>query len=302
MEYTDTHTHTWYSGHGTGTVEEVVAAAAAKGLTTVALTEHLPLPPEVDSTGTFGMTEDQVALYLADFAQARAAHPNIEVIRGIEVDWREGAESYILERLFPQEDAGGQGSQGSRGGAGGQNGAGGQGSADSPYELILGSVHMLSDADGNTWEFDHPDYIDGWYERGEEQVWHEYLRLWSDAVRSAVPFAIMSHPDLPKKLGFAPTFDPREFYAAMAETAASRGVMVEVNTSGLHKPIGEVYPGPALLKAFCDAGVACTVSSDAHKPSEVGRDLDKAHAALRAAGYTHVTVPTSTGDRRTILL
>jgi histidinol-phosphatase (PHP family) len=278
MEYTDTHTHTWYSGHGTGTVEEVVAAATAKGLTTIALTEHLPLPSEVDPTGTFGMTEDQVTPYLADVEQARAAYPNIEVIRGVEVDWREGAESYILERIFPQN------------------------SADSPYELILGSVHMLSDADGNTWEFDHPDYIDGWYERGEEQVWREYLRLWSDAVRSAVPFTVMTHPDLPKKLGFAPTFDPREFYAAMAETAARRGVMIEVNTSGLHKPIGEVYPGPALLKAFCDAGVACTVASDAHKPSEVARDLDKAHAAMREAGYQYVTVPTRSGDRRTIPL
>jgi histidinol-phosphatase (PHP family) len=249
----------------------VVATAVARGLTTVALTEHLPLPPEVDPTGTFGMTEDQVALYLEDVARARAAHPEIEVICGIEVDWREGAEGFILERL-------------------------------GPYELVLGSVHMLSDAEGNVWEFDHPDYIGGWYERGEERVWNEYLRLWGDAVRSAVPFDIMTHPDLPKKLGFKPKFDSRELYAAMSEIAASKDVLIEVNTSGLYKPVGEMYPAPALLRAFCEAGVGCTVSSDAHTPGDVARGLAAAHAAMLDAGYTHVTVPTRSGDRRLIAL
>ncbi|MDR0350527.1 MAG: histidinol-phosphatase HisJ family protein [Coriobacteriales bacterium] len=271
MERTDTHTQTWYSGHGIGTVEEVVAAAQAQGLSTVALTEHLPLPPELDPTGSFAMLEEQVAPYLSEIEQARDAHPSIEVICGIEVDWRDGAEPYILDRL-------------------------------APYELILGSVHMLTDGQGAAWEFDHPDYIEGWTERGEEQVWADYLRLWCDAVRSAVPFDVMAHPDLPKKLGFKPRFDAREMYAAMAETAAARGLLVEVNTSGLRKPVGELYPGPALLAAFCAAGVGCTVSSDAHSPHDVGRDLEAAWAAMRAAGYAYVTVPTRAGDRRLIAL
>jgi histidinol-phosphatase (PHP family) len=273
MEFTDTHTHTWFSGHGEGTVEEVVATAVARGLSTVALTEHLPLPLEVDLTGTFAMTNDQVVPYLEAISQARAAHPEIEIIGGFEVDWREGAEPYLLDLLNKY-----------------------------PYEVLLGSVHMLSDAEGNVWEFDHPAYIDGWYERGEEQVWQEYFRLWRDAVNSAVPFNVMTHPDLPKKLGFKPQFDTRELYAAMAEIAAARGVLIEVNTSVLRKPVGELYPAPALLRAFCEAGVGCTVSSDAHTPSDVGRDIDVAHAAMREAGYIHLTVPTRTGDRRLIPL
>ncbi|MDR1013440.1 MAG: histidinol-phosphatase HisJ family protein [Coriobacteriales bacterium] len=275
MEFIDLHTHTWYSGHGTGTVEEVVAAAVARGLSTVALTEHLPLPPEVDPTGSFAMTAEQVAPYLAEVARARAAHPGIEVLCGVEVDWREGAEGYLLQQL---------------------------GTPGAPYEIVLGSVHMLSNADGTVWEFDHPSCIGGWAERGEEHVWEHYLRLWCDAVRSAVPFTVMTHPDLPKKLGFKPTFDPREMYETMAQAAAAADVLVEVNTSGLHKPVGELYPAPDLLRAFHDAGVGCTVSSDAHAPCDVGRDIDRAYAALHAAGYAHVTVPTRTGDRRLVPL
>jgi histidinol-phosphatase (PHP family) len=258
-----------------------VRSAIAQGLTTVALTEHMPLPTEIDRDATFAMLQKNVPEYLEQVREAQAKYPQIEVICGIEIDWREGAEDYILERL-----------------GSGPLGPGALG----PYEILLGSVHMLSKADGSFWEFDYPPSVEGWRERGEEGVWARYLELWRDAVNSAVPFTVMTHPDLPKKLGFKPTFDTREYYATMAQLAAAKDVLIEVNTSGLHKPAGEMYPAPALLKAFCEAGVGCTVSSDAHAPSQVGRDLDLAYAAMAAAGYKHVTVPTRTGDRRLIPL
>lgn len=273
MELTDVHTHTWFSGHGSGTVDEVVRAALSRGITTLALTEHLPLPLEVDPEGTFGMTPPQLDEYFLALDEARRAYPGIEIITGIEVDWRFGAERYILDLLEGR-----------------------------PYELLLGSVHMLSDESGNCWEFDHPDYDAGWDERGEEQVWQSYLELWTQALTSAVPFDIAAHPDLPKKLAHKPTFDTTDYYATMAEVARAAGVMIELNTAGLYKPVRELYPAPALLKVFCEAGVPCTISSDAHKPEHVGRSFEAGYAAMRAAGYTCVTVPTRSGDRREIPL
>ncbi|MCL2757674.1 MAG: histidinol-phosphatase HisJ family protein, partial [Coriobacteriia bacterium] len=258
-----------------GTVDEVVSAALTRGLSMVALTEHLPLPSYVDSDATYAMDADKVEVYLDAVKQARDAHPEIEVICGVEIDWRFGAQDYILTKLAETPAA---------------------------FELLLGSVHMLTNEDGDQFEFDHPDFINGWYERSVDQVWEQYLGLWLAAVNSAVPFDIMTHPDLPKKFGFKPKFDTRDYYAAMAEAAARRGVMVEVNTSGLRKPVGEIYPATGLLTAFCDAGVACTMGSDAHIPHDVGRDFDKGCAALREAGYTCVTMPTRSGDRRPIPL
>lgn len=271
MERIDCHTHTYLSNHGRGTVDEVVSAALSHGLTTLAFTEHLPLPDAFNPDGTFAMDADKVGLYLEAIESARQTHPQLEIISGIEIDWRMGAEDYILERI-------------------------------EPFELLLGSVHMLTDELGNCWPFDHPDFIEGWYERGEERVWQQYLDLWIQAVSSPVPFDIMTHPDLPKKLGFKPSFDVRELYRAMAEAAARHEVMIEVNTSGLRKAIGELYPAQDLLTAFFAAGVPCTIGSDAHSPDEVGRDLDLGFAAMRAAGYRVVTAPTRSGDRRTIAL
>jgi histidinol-phosphatase (PHP family) len=272
MEITDSHTHTYLSNHGIGTVDEVVASAVARGLNMVALTEHLPLPPSVDD-GTFAMDADKVGFYIEQIDAARRKYPNIEIITGTEIDWRHGAEGFILESIAPHN-----------------------------FELLLGSVHMLTDAQGNHWEFDHPAYIDGWAERGEQSVWRSYFELWMQALASKVPFDIMTHPDLPKKLGFKPLFDPMELYENMATAAAKAGVMVELNTSGLRKPVGEMYPAPALLRAFYQAGVPCTIGSDAHRPCDVARDFDQGYAVLRAAGYTYITVPTRSGDRRQIPL
>jgi histidinol-phosphatase (PHP family) len=241
-------------------------------MTLVALTEHLPLPSDVDD-GTFAMDPLKMDEYFSHLEEARRTYHDIEILFGTEIDWRWKAEDYILKWL-----------------------------ARWPFELRLGSVHMLTDAVGNQWEFDHPRYAEGWNERGEEQVWRDYLVLWKQALASAVPFDIMTHPDLPKKLGYKPRFDTAGYYAEMAEAARAAGVMIEVNTSGLHKPVREIYPAPALLKAFCEAGVPCSVNSDAHSPSHVGRDFDKGYAAMRAAGYTHMTVPTRSGDRREIPL
>lgn len=272
MQRTDSHTHTWLSRHGNGTVDEVVGAAQAQDMCMVALTEHLPLPKSVDD-GTFAMEACRMPEYFSAIEAARKKYSDIEIIAGVEIDWRFGAEEYILNWLKGW-----------------------------PIELRLGSVHMLTDAQGNSWEFDHPKYADGWLERGEEEVWQEYFILWKQALASKVPFDIMTHPDLPKKLGYKPTFDTADFYAAMAEAAAAAGVMIEVNTSGLYKQVRELYPAPALLRAFCEAGVPCTIGSDAHTPGDVGRGFGEGYAALRDAGYTHLTVPTRTGDRRQIPL
>lgn len=267
MERIDCHTHTYLSGHGEGTVEEVVTAAVAAGLSTIALTEHLPLPIELDPDHTFTMDARNVDLYLNAVVAAREAHPEIEVITGTEADWRVGAQEWLIERL-------------------------------GPYEIVLGSVHMLSDG----WAHDNAGQIAGWETHDVDAVWREYFELWCDAVASEVPFTIMAHPDLPKKFGFRPTFDLGELFAHAAACAARHDVMVEVNTAGLRKPVKEVYPGPDFLKALCDAGVDCTVSSDAHSPSEVAFGIDHAYTAMRQAGYTRVTVPTRSGDRRYIEL
>ena len=48
MELITTHTHTCFTNHGEGTVEELVSAAVAAGVSTIAVTEHYPMTATFD--------------------------------------------------------------------------------------------------------------------------------------------------------------------------------------------------------------------------------------------------------------
>jgi histidinol-phosphatase (PHP family) len=95
----------------------------------------------------------------------------------------------------------------------------------------------------------------------------------------------MTHPDLPKKFGHRPRGDLADAQKRLAERLARADVAIEVNTSGLRKPVREIYPSLELLTMFQQAGVPATLSSDSHRPQDVGADYDRALEHLRRAGY-----------------
>ena len=114
-----------------------------------------------------------------------------------------------------------------------------------------------------------------------------YAHYFSTVAASAETglFDTIGHADLVKKFGHRPSRDQSEAYAALASRLATAGVCVEVNTSGLRKPVAEMYPHPDLLRACRVAGVPVTFGSDAHAPSEVAADFATAADAMRAASY-----------------
>jgi histidinol-phosphatase (PHP family) len=157
-------------------------------------------------------------------------------------------------------------------------------------------VHFIGE-----WAFDDPHHLDEWSSRDVDQAWREYFRLWMDAANTGL-FDVMAHPDLVKKFGHFPSFEPDELFSECARTAADVGVKIEVSTAGLRKPVGEMYPGRQLLSAFRSAGVVATVGSDAHAPDEVGYRIDAAYDALRAVGYRSVAFPRAAGGWRELSL
>ncbi|MGI6217311.1 MAG: histidinol-phosphatase HisJ family protein [Coriobacteriales bacterium] len=265
----DCHCHTYLSGHGEGTVSEVADAAENVGVKVLAITEHMPLPHEVDPDCGFSMPIEMVDSYFDAIEQEAELHPGMTLLPGFEADWRPGCEDYLV-------------------------------GLSSRATVLLGSVHMLSDG----WCFDDPDQISEWDVRGADAVWGEYFDLWMDAASSKVPFTTMSHPDLPKKFGFYPSegFGLEKRQEDAAALCAERGLMVEVNTAGWRKPVGEQYPSLDFLRAFCRAGVDCTVGADAHSPSEVALGVREAYAVMYEAGYRRVAVPQPDGDRAYIPL
>jgi histidinol-phosphatase (PHP family) len=123
-------------------------------------------------------------------------------------------------------------------------------------------------------------------------VWRRYFETLGEAARSGL-FDILSHPDLVKVWGNrvpVPQGDLRRFYERAMDGIAESQVAIEVSTAGLHKPVGEIYPAPAFLEMCLDAGRPVALSSDAHRPEQLGRDYERAVELLDGLGVRQLAV------------
>jgi histidinol-phosphatase (PHP family) len=138
-----------------------------------------------------------------------------------------------------------------------------------PWDYLLGSVHWI---DGQGVD-QHPGI---WAHAAVDEVWRRYFAALVELASSG-HVDVLAHPDLAKIFGDRPD---------RIEYPPLDGVALEISTAGLRKPVGELYPAAAMLASR----PAITLASDAHVPADVGRDLDRAVAHARAAGYETVTV------------
>ena len=74
------------------------------------------------------------------------------------------------------------------------------------------------------------------------------------------------------------------------EAIAESGIAVEVSTAGLRKPVGEIYPSPALAEMCVEAGAEFCLSSDAHTPDQVGFAYERAIEFLSDLGVERICV------------
>lgn len=250
----DFHTHTARCGHAGGETRAYVEAALRAGLSEIAITDHLFLydRPADRRDPRFAMREEELPGYVDEVRSLRDEFAGrIEVRLGIEADYFEGHEGTLGEILGRYD-----------------------------WDVVLGSVHWV---DG--------DWVDFSAERMESgdpaALWGEYWRLLEKACATGL-FDVMTHFDLPKKFGHHPPAELADARERAVLAAAAADLAVEVSSAGLRKPVGEIYPGPELLRLLVHYGVPLTLSSDAHAPAEVGWGYDRLRRALALAGVERV--------------
>ena len=149
------------------------------------------------------------------------------------------------------------------------------------FDYVVGSVHFLRDE-----SLDMEEY-DVWSStRGAEEIWRRYFLTLGEAARSGL-FDILAHPDLVKVWGSdrpRPGGDLCRYYELAIEGIAESGIAVEVSTAGLRKRAQEIYPAPAFLEMCVEAGAPVALSSDAHRPQDVGADYERALELLERVG------------------
>jgi len=152
-----------------------------------------------------------------------------------------------------------------------------------PFDYVVGSVHFLGDG---ALDMDEFSVWEGMSSSSPEEVWERYFRTIAASARSGL-YDIIAHPDLVKfwgDPGRVPGGDLRRYYEPTVQALAESDVAVELSTAGLRKPAGEVYPAPAFLELCVQAGIPVALSSDAHRPEDVGSGYEVALELLARLG------------------
>ncbi len=251
-------------------IELYVAYARRNGVDVVVFTEHLfrfheaydvltgwwdadPNPTLSAMTKAYWL--DHVNLSLPAYVRLieEAKSDGLPVRLGLEMDWIPGRADDLRRLLAPYA-----------------------------WDCVLGSVHWLG-----AFGLDDEQFLPEWDRREVAAVWEDYGRL-VEELADARLVDVLAHPDVAKVFGRRPA-DESGLHRRLVSAAARNGLALEINTNGLRKPVGEMYPHPDVLRAARLAGVPVTLASDAHIPERLGAWFVQAIAAARAAGYDTYT-------------
>ncbi|MEM9080151.1 MAG: histidinol-phosphatase [Verrucomicrobiota bacterium] len=260
--FADYHTHTPLCHHAEGTPAEFASAALALDLQEYGISDHSPHLPEPFDDWRMAMAD--LPRYFDWIAEVKQIVTNKITIRsGLECDWLPDCQTHTehLRQLYD-------------------------------WDYFIGSIHYLPTKSGSKWDFDNPAHLSKWKALSEndlDDLWTHYWNEYRTMIESGL-FDICGHPDLIKKFAFRPSGDLKRFYEPTIQALLESGTIFELNTAGWHKPCAEQYPADEFLTLAASANIPLVINSDAHHPSELGRDFPKARQLARNCGFSKLAL------------
>lgn len=147
-------------------------------------------------------------------------------------------------------------------------------------DYLIGSVHFL-----NGWGFDNPESIFEYVRKDIDDIWFGYF-LAIEQLAKCGKFDIVGHMDIIKIFNYYPKGDIRTFVEKALRAIKQSNMVIEINASGLRKPVGEQYPSREILELAYSMSIPITFGSDAHKPDHVAESRLQMETLAREIGYS----------------
>ncbi len=249
------HTHSWYCGHGTGTLSEYVQAAQSLGFTALGLSEHCPVPD--DRWRESRMPYSSIDTYMTECRQLQSRERGLQILCGFECDHDPRYVAWYRERLLENRFT----------------------------DYIAFGVHHVDGPDGKeTYAPKLPP---------TKQSLHTYTNRYVDALQSG-NYLFGVHPDLFGVFYTRWDDEAASCSREILRCAKDMGIPLEINGYGLRKtPIHtetgprQPYPLREFWELAAEEEVITIVNSDAHDP----RDLDlRGVGAFELAAEMGITV------------
>lgn len=178
---------------------------------------------------------------------------------------------------------------------------------DRVFDFFVGSVHFVDEVqiDAEPEEWTRASNAAG----GPESLAVAYYGAVARMVEALRP-AIVGHLDLIKRnaalAGIDPAvlISPRTIAAAESTLEAIRANngILDLNTAGWRKGLGEPYPAPWLISRANAMGIPFCFGDDSHRPDQVGEGVERARNYLLENDVRTVTAVTKGGERRSFRL
>ena len=175
------------------------------------------------------------------------------------------------------------------------------------FDYFIGSVHFVKIPDsGALWFIDGPDIEI--YDSGLKEIFAgdirkaitAYYHQLNDMIINEKP-DIIGHLDKIKMYNRGRYFSENDgWYVSLVdetlELANKSGCVIEVNTRGIYKKRSEsLFPGTDILKKIKALNIPITLSSDAHKPSELSLYFSEAGKILADLGFKTLALKNKEG-------
>ena len=271
MIFEDWHTHSSLCRHAIGNLEDYIKAAISKKLSLIGLSAHFPYE---FLSGIDHLKYQEYAMPLVDVEKyistalilKKKYEKQIQVKIGFEVDYiKNQVEKHraYLKPFFHELD------------------------------YIIGSIHNLHTEFMGLFAFDDfrclPYYKN--YENIDDLFLAYYETLKEMVISVNFDFNIIGHLDLPKKFDKHPENEDLilKNVSEILKLVKKRGYVIELNSSGLRKPINEQYPSEKILYLMSDLDIDVVLGSDAHHPDEIAYEFNRMHQLLKECGFTRLS-------------
>ena len=253
--FCDLHMHSNYSD-GKSNIEDLARSAIEKGLTTIAITDHMPLP----FNPWYSVDMDKIGSYRDEIHRVQKTYRHkLIILKGLEIEYVPQLSDWIKSIV------------------------------DLGWDYLIASVHaiILDNTpyliNENEEEFNKTLNI---VFKGDIRAFcRQYYHLVQQAASTGWCNSV-GPLDVIKKYNYSSRyFDEQslwyeELIYETLDVIKAHKLKMEINTAGFIHPVGEAYPSPWIIKAAIKRGIPIVMGSDSHSPETLGQYFEQGRALV----------------------
>ena len=255
----DSHTHSKYSKHAIGSIEEIVLSALKNNIKILTITDHAPFPVDVHNR----LLTDELKYYFDDINHVQYKYSkDITILKGLEHD-------FLPDYLVYTENL----------------------IADMELDFLIGSIHSIfvDNKKINVWDIDSLN---------DNKLIIQYFSYLKELIQSKL-FDTIGHPDTILRGGIDEEIYCENFYPLISLMEKnnisyelnSSGLRKSTYNRKSQSEVEGVwnFPSKSLISILNDSNISFTIGSDAHAPNEVNSGIQSVLTKVKDIGIKKIS-------------